>query len=525
MRLRAGAGRGRDGRGRRLEVELDDAPHEDTVHDDARHDDTVPDDTVPDHAVPGPTPARTPTPDAHRPPSRWRRWWPALPVAVVVALVAAQGLADARERTRIAALTTVPGVVEPLDGAAEVAWEVDATTSLSTAVRAGPVVVTPTVAVDHRVTLEGRDTATGAARWTVEAVAARPAWGEEAWSEPPACAAVPDRPGQVVCVVGDGGERLVDGGWTPVPATSTRLLLLDAADGAVLVEREVPPPVSSVTVVGADVVLAGQADGTLRVRSQGLLDGAARWSTTVPLRDDALLPTGGAAVTLLDPRTLAVDLGSAVTLVSTDGEVLRTVEAAPLDGLTGQVVETTVVTSTTLGAVAVGNRGGTVVGTAAGVVDLEGSPLPVVVDDGSVPGLVLTRTPALQAWDAGDGSPRWDARIVDAQDATVLGGRVHVGTSSAVVTLDGRTGAELWRTRRPSATGTPVTDGRYLYVLAAQDGRHSRPYDLAALHLADGSEAWRSPLADGIGVVGVAGLLVTSGFDASTNRSVLQVLR
>ncbi|MBO3095152.1 PQQ-binding-like beta-propeller repeat protein [Cellulomonas dongxiuzhuiae] len=473
------------------------------------------------------------SPDGPVPPSpgrstalgrRW--WWLAVPVVAVLALVVGQAVTDYRERVALAALGDVRGVLVPLDDEVEVAWEVDEGTRLAGAARAGSVLVTSRETADHAVVLEGRDVATGARLWALDAVGPRARWTPEARPGPVPCAARPDHRGQVVCLVTDGGVDVLDGAWTTVPPTTARLLVLDADDGTVQFERETPATAQWLTPSGDDVLLVGTVDGTTHVRSQSVLYGTERWHVTVGAgADDRPFTPDAATSALLDARTLAVDHGTAVTLVSTDGEVLRTVGTQTETGLTGQGTPTTVELSTALAAAVIGGESSSAVVSATAEVRLDGSPLPVVVDDGSVPGLVLTRTPQLQAWDAGDGTPRWQATVFDAQNATILQGRVHVGTSAWLVTYDGATGAELWRWAGPTGVGTPLTDGRHLYVLGSRGGRHSGPYDLVALHVADGTEAWRTPLPARTWLSTLDGLLLMQTFDEATLVETYRVLR
>src|SRR5690606_18043591 len=74
----------------------------------------------------------------------------------------------------------------------------------------------------------------------------------------------------------------------------------------------------------------------------------------------------------------------------------------------------------------------------------------------------------------------------------LLDGRLHVMGSLALVTLDARTGEELWRSE--VTRQAPVTDGRHLLVLARERGGRS---ELVAVSPADGSEVWRAPLPEG----------------------------
>ncbi|GIG41176.1 PQQ-binding-like beta-propeller repeat protein [Cellulomonas phragmiteti] len=485
--------RARMGRARRVEVELgDDAPATDAA----------------------PAPARDEP--------RRRPWWLAAVLAVVLVLVGAQVVTDQRERAARAALAAVPGVLSPLDDVVRAAWQVDPGTRPGA--RVGDVLVAGLVSDDQAVALQGLDVATGAPVWTLEVLAARGDWVPDALADTVPCATVPARPGQVACLVTEGGWGRVDGRWVQTPTATARLLVLDAADGTVRVDREVPPSTQSFTPSGQDVLLVGHEGGTLHVRAQSLAEGTPRWQVTADVADDGPFAEVTATSGLLDAGTLGVVHGRGVTLVATDGEVLRTVVAEPRAALSGVTTTSSAVLAPALRAAVVGDGERTTVVSATAEVVLDGTPVRVVVDDGSVPGLVLTRTPRLEAWDAGDGTRRWGTTVVDAQDVVVLRGRVHVGTSAAVVTYDGATGAELWRTQRPTATGPPQTDGRHLLVLGGRDGRHRAPYDLVALHVTDGTEAWRTPLPAGTSVQGLQGLLVTRPLDPVV-PTVAQVLR
>ncbi|ADG72983.1 hypothetical protein Cfla_0063 [Cellulomonas flavigena DSM 20109] len=463
-----------------------------------------------------------------RGPAGRRRWWLAVPVVAVLALVVGQVVTDTRERTDLADLARQPLVVDPVEGPVEVAWQVPRGTQIASAARAGSVLVAARVTPDLAVALEGVDVATGAGLWSSEVVAARPDLGEDAVADPVVCVPAPDDERQVACLVPDSAWSVVDGAPVTVAATTTRLLVLDAADGTVRVDREVPTWAQWLTPVGDDVLLVGDLHGTLTAELQALRDGATRWRTTSERKaggpSSRVLPV----TTVLDEETIAVDrLGEVVFLSATNGEELGSVVSGLDVGGDGQLVTFTATMSIALGAALVFSDAGTQVATPGRAVSVEGVLPQVLVDDGSVPGLVLTRTPRLTAWDADDGTERWATDVVDAEDVTVFDGRVHVGTSTDLVTFDGATGDELWRFDRPSAEGTPVTDGRYLYTTARRGERHSAPYDLVALHPADGSEAWRAPLPERSWPQSVAGLLVATSFGPNIDdyEEIHQVLR
>ena len=469
----------------------------------------------------GATPPAAPQGATVTHPRRW--WWLAVPVAVVVALVLGQVVTDARERSGMADVARLPLVLDPVDGPVEVAWQVVGATGLGGGVRAGDVLVQARTTDDLAVALEGIDVTTGAGLWASEVVAARPDLGEETSPGPVACVTLPGDGREVACLATDGALAFVDGEPVTVAATTTRVLVLDAADGTVRADREAPTWAQWMTLVGDDVLLTGELDGTLMAERQDPRDGATRWSTSSP-RVSVDLPSWAVPVgTLLDDETVAVDHGGEVVFLSAaTGETLGMVASGD-----GQPFSAVVTMSTALGAALVVTDSGTQVATPGRAVSVEGLAPEVLVDDGSVPGLLLTRTPRLTAWDADDGTERWEVRIVDVEDVTVLDGRVHVGTTTDLVTLDAATGEELWRFDRPSTDGWTVTDGRHLYTAARRDGRNSEPYDVVALHPVDGSEAWRAPLPERSWLRSVAGLLVAVSYGPNTDRyeEVHRVLR
>lgn len=506
------------GRGRRVEVELgDDAPHDGL---DDELDGDAPEVDAPE----------VDSPVADGPRRRARRWWwLAVPVVAVVALVVGQVVTDARERTALADVARLPLVVDPVAGPVEPAWEVEQGTVLAAAGRSGSVLVAPRVTDDLAVTLEGVDVVTGAGLWSLEVVAARPDLGEEAYPDPSVCVTVPDDDRQVACLVPDGTWVYTEDEGALATATTTRLLVVDAAEGTVRADREVPTWAQWLTPVGDDVLLVGARDGELLAVLQDPRDGTARWSVTheppsgaMPLR---IVPVA----TVLDDRTVGVDLGGGVAFLSVlDGADVGWAVPYPDMELDGSLLPTSTTMSPALGAALVDAPGGVQVATPGRSVAVVGSLPQMLLDDGSVPGLVVTRTPRLTAWDVEADTRRWEApEIVDAQDVTVLDGRVHVGTTTDLVTFDGRTGEELWRFDRPSARGRTVTDGRYLYTTAHQGGRNRAPYDVVALHPADGSVAWRAPLPERSWLESMAGLLlaVSYGPNIDSSEEHHQVLR
>ncbi len=110
--------------------------------------------------------------------------------------------------------------------------------------------------------------------------------------------------------------------------------------------------------------------------------------------------------------------------------------------------------------------------TGAVVLDMAGNPLLPVVDDGSVPELLLTTGAdgSLTAWDLEARESVWrDPGQVAA--AVVLGGTVYFTTGRSLFAVDARSGEYLWRTdlRGEAAAGGLSTDGTTLVVGSATD--------------------------------------------------------
>lgn len=476
-------------------------------------------------ADPGGTrPATSGAPDAAgERDTRRRRRAMALGAAVLAVLVAAgvvgQAVVDGRQRARVAAVAAQPMGVGLLTGPPSVRWR---TTSEARNVLGD--LRTPQgdlVGVVHGgegpVAVVARDDATGEELWRSELIdgstrRALPA-GAESFSWSGSCAEHPDDAHLTVCLVHDGADLLVDGEWEALAPSTVRVVTLDVRDGAVVDELTDDLGIStlpnSFEVVGRLVVATAVTDDAMEVRAV-TAEGEPAWDTTVPAG-------GGGEGRMRAFVTALGDLAAIITptelrLVDAAG---RTERSYPLDeqwvGANGDRSALYVEPFPTederdRDGTPVPDERDTLVVRADGDVAVTGRATYVTLDDGSVPGLVLTDADGrLTAWD-GDGARLWSSDVTTDLSSVVLDGRVHVRGAGEVVTLDARTGDELWRS--DAATTLPVTDGRHLLAVAAAPSRGvSR--ELVALDPADGSELWRSPLPDTTEeVVGHLGLLV-----------------
>lgn len=444
------------------------------------------------------------------------RWWVAVLVVAVLALVTAQVLADARERSRVAGLARVPGVVAPLPAAPRETWRLHDDATDDVLVVDGSV-VEERVADDGALTIEARDPASGQERWSV------PLLGPPDQPLPPAatrygvqCADGPGLPGRLVCLAHDAtaartryGQAAGSATATSTPATAAQVTVVDTGTGEVLARHPAGSGgtvAAAVGVVGAAAVLAAPLAGATAVWALDPATGAERWRVRADtgfgggwLRWGAevrVLPVGDDAVAVLGAGAVLLDAG--------DGAVLAT--AGTLATVTGTLRDGS--------AVVIGSEGSTrLVGT-AGEVRVLGAPVPVTVDDGSVPDLVLTTSGGLRAWDARSGEERWRTRgVVVLTEALVLDGRVHVHDGYRVATLDAATGEVLWEVTAPEAAGSDAavvtglaTDGVHLLV-ATRDAETSRAA-LLALGPVDGTPRWRADVPGARSVEDVDGVLL-----------------
>ncbi|MBO3095150.1 outer membrane protein assembly factor BamB family protein [Cellulomonas dongxiuzhuiae] len=433
-----------------------------------------------------------PAPESPAGPAR-RRWGALVLLAVVVVLVLAQLVADAREGARLAALTHVTGVLDPQPDPPRVAWRLhdDATGDVQVV---GSRLLEGRIAPDGAMSVAARDLTTGAVRWTAPLLDA---------PDPPLpagtvryglqCTAGPTLPGRVVCLVHDatvaGTLEGPPATSTSEPATSARVEVVDAASGEVVADHAAVDDGNVAAAVGVTdgaLVLAAPLDDGTTVWALDPATGAQRWRVRADtgfgggwLRWGAevrVVPVGDTAVGVLGAGAVLLDVADGSTLATAG--TLATVTGARQDGT----------------ALVVGSEGYTRLVGPAGEVRLEGAPVPVDVDDGSVPGLALTTSGGLRAWDARTGEPRWRADV-PGQVALVVGGCLHVYDAFHVTTLDARTGEVLWETTAPELLGGDAavtgvaTDGSHLLVAGATPTTGPR---LVAVDPADGTVQWRT---------------------------------
>lgn len=418
--------------------------------------------------------------DAARTPGRRRRWravGAAAAVATGLALavaVQAEREATAVDAELVAAAADVPGVVPSLRTPPPDAtgWPGDRRTDvvLPDGATVGDRVVD---GVPRTVALEPD----GSVRWVAPDAVDAAGRGSR-------CSVAAADADLLLCFVpgvpGDGGPTTdaVLGG------TPDRLLVLGAADGRVLGERELGPGTIGWAELEDDVVVGRRIDGTARITRSALL-GPDRWTTEVELPAWVLarnlrLDVADGFVVLTGPAAAVLDGDGAVLGAWTAPGVRRISVDVRTSGV-GFAVWTTPEAGTWF------SRTGQ-----AGV-RLEGAPLRPAVDDGSTPQVLLLQDGwTLRALDVVRG-PLWERRVPESAPAR-LGGLVVLDEGDELVAVDVATGTEMWSraTGRCWDPGAVVTDGVRLAVPA--DGETCGP--VTALGLRDGTERWTATVGE-----------------------------
>ena len=470
------------------------------------------------------------------PPARNRRrlWWvPVGAAAVALSLVGAQLVLDAREDAAVARLAAVPGVFPPLGDELEVLRTLsraDVTSIWAGIEIGGSRLAGILVAQDGSQSFSAIDERTGERLWSTPLLgpdADRAAAMDDGYGGGCQGDGVRGRPATVAaCVVTDGFVRYGDDGTQErFPATTSRVVVLDTVDGHVITGWDVEETSQLVLVDGLVVVGTRDAEHGVVVVAHDPTSGDERWRYEEPVdavdlgRDPSGeywgLVAAGDAVAMYDDDGL--------TFLSPTGDVIRDdLRAASRNAgfTTDPVTGTFVITSYSDGTA----RTTTLLARdadPAGDVVLRGEPLQVTVDDGSLPGMVLTYLSHAYAWDRQTGEELWEAKVQPGYNALVIRGRVYVTTSTEVLALDGRSGAVVWRIPMPSSgTGSLATDGRDLLLLSpSYDGADDGA--VTVLDLATGDELRTIPYPQGVADVQLLNGLLVGWSDVSDEVTLL----
>jgi outer membrane protein assembly factor BamB len=127
-------------------------------------------------------------------------------------------------------------------------------------------------------------------------------------------------------------------------------------------------------------------------------------------------------------------------------------------------------------------------------------PVPLQVDDGSVPDLLFTMSDQLVAWDMRTGDLAWSNSVSINASAVLLDGRLYVRTSGGLLyAIDAATGTTLWDVPLTSGPDSAVsTDGR---SILGSEPSATGPRTLVAFATDDGRRLWQVPLPDSVAYV------------------------
>ena len=408
---------------------------------------------------------------------RVRRWWVVGGVvALVLVLAGVQSVVDARADAAVARLAAVPGVLEPLGEELEVVralGEEETRSMLTSILLPDQRWASIRVGEDGSQAFTATDLRTGEAVWSTPLLGPNPgrAAGRQKSSGgscQPGADAGATTVTWAVCAVTDGYSRFSGAGAEePVQATTTRVAVLDTDDGHLLADWPVEHD-ARIGVLPGLVLVGLRRDGDIEIVAHDARTGVERWrhqdspapNTSVPASSWSF-DTAGDVAAYLD--------GDRLTVLSADGEVVRT----DLESPRGENL--VAAPGTGLPALPLRTQTGDLTGTTTLLArdadpardrELRGRLLELTVDDGSVPGLVLTSQDKLYAWDEESGRPRWERDLTGAGfDALVVRGRVFLCSSTSVVALDGRTGEQVWEAESPACSYSGLlTDGQDLLV-------------------------------------------------------------
>ncbi|MDQ0375106.1 outer membrane protein assembly factor BamB family protein [Cellulomonas humilata] len=466
--------------------------------------------------------------DGPRTSGRVRRWVAVLLVVTLV-LAGAQLVLAARDRATSARFAQLPGALPPVDADVGALWRVDEADLevLTEGVEVEGGLLGVRTGGDGAASVVSLDPRTGAERWSTPLTDADTVLAQRgARSSVTSCLQVPeadDAEPLVACLVSDALLSFGIRGRLTVtrPPTTSRVVVVDAADGRVVADRTAPPAIAFAVLPGLVAVGLPGHDGHAEVTAQDLLSGEVLWHHSSPR--PAVDPVGdvsGFEVVALDDLVAVVEVGSNVTLLAADGTVARERErydrlsqdeaATRLEVLSGYLAFKPVTTIVQPGRA---DR------------RIPGRLVTRTVDDGSLPGIELIEGSRMQARDATTGDRLWQADRHTSGPVLVLRGLVYCTSGDSpgeLVAFDGRSGSVVWSANVGTydQLARLMTDGRVLLVgLTPAEGEAEG--SLAAFALADGERLWRVPLPDGLDAAWTLGHVLVAGDDADPTVSVV----
>jgi len=447
-----------------------------------------------------------------RPAGSWfrahARWLVPTVAVVALGLVATQGVLDQRERSRVAALALIPGVVPPAGPDIGVIWR--APPELATVMQGGAMVDGLMVggAADElgNIRVVALDPDTGATRWStpVTLPLTQPQVDGQVPGTWVSCREVPHHADPVAaCISQQYGENIIG-------LPDSTVWVLDPTDGTVLSTRSIPGT-SGVTVAQDALVLATRVDDDgaparndassvrWKVTATDAVSDAPLWDYTTPPvdvlgREDgpaAANATGGAMLETFEGQVI-LTVDNYGWILDEDGTLVRSVPLEPGSWLQGARAGAFVKSSYSSDT----RYAGTLLLAGGREVPMDQSAAWLPVDDGSAPDVVLTIGAGptgelgISGRDATTGDVLWH-RPDAVTAALLLDGVVYVAAFSEISALDARTGEEHWTTDLENQPQQLSTDGRYLLVPGTG-------VTLEAYSLADGRRAWAVDLEDAV---------------------------
>lgn len=417
-------------------------------------------------------------------------------VLTAVAVVVPAVVSARAERARAEALEGLPGVLEPMASAPDVAWTSPVSPNSWTLISGDRAWVRDDVLVlweqtgDATSSLRALDARTGDELWTAH-LSSPPDLGDPAnrsTNDRTTCSAPDAAPGDgiVVCLVIDSWELTASTDDTVpdlVEPASARLRTFAVATGETLLDEPLGTD-ASVAPVGGDVVVAQStsADGPASLVRLDPSTGTERWSVDVPR------PADGVGWPTPFVQRFGDELGvgwlGTTALFTPDGEAAGQLDTDHVWPFRGHRLTPVGEGVSQLRDVDTGR-----------VLDLgDARPRWLATDDGSVPGvLVLETDERLTGRDLGTGQRAWqvDWPAERTLNVVVVDGMLARQADDGLTVIDLADGTQLWH-RSTSAYGqSMVTDGRRLLAIESVVG--TGPV-VAAYDARDGRRVWEVPI-------------------------------
>ena len=436
-----------------------------------------------------------------------RRSW-LVAVGLVLVLVSATVMADRREAARLSALAAVPGVLAPVEGPVTERW--GSTLSLMPGSSLGPsptevagLLVVQLNRPSSGVDMVAMDVVTGKEAW--RSAVARPGTdsvntrcvqptalkGAGAASTAAVVASV------VACVVADE-TTVIESPAGPFPVTTkARLVILDAATGAVVSDRPTDPT-TGISAIGTDLVIGRiDAAGHIQVTRTDSLATGDRWTFTSADPTSAAPARRRTPIISVAGDRMLVSSENSWWVLSSGGSVVRTWTISPARRparIAPLLTKTTLFTASAAAPDAVPRMDALDLSTGR-TFKVRGYPV-TAVDDGSLTDVILTQSQTnLIAYDTWSGLTRWTVPLAAKTSMMIVDGAIVCSGTSELRSIDGRTGTTLWRTpaQQPGEL-SQLTDGTIVVVARQVQGQEQA---IAAYGLDDGKLRWQADVAYG----------------------------